>query len=217
MDLLNTIQNWSKDHLKNADTAHDYFHAQRVANTAQTLYLKNHHDPNELLFILVASYIHDCFDDKVVNSPEKNKSSLTSLLHQFGWPDEKIHHLFFIVEHLSFSKQLEKAQSLSYLGQIVQDADRLDALGAIGIARAFTFGGKHDALIYDPDILPQTELLNLEHYKSRKGTTINHFYEKLLTLKETMNTSEGKKLALNRTKYMESFLKEFFAEWEGNK
>ena len=122
--------------------------------------------------------------------------------------------VFAIIDHLSFSKNLSEKQVLSQEGQIVQDADRLDAIGAIGIARTFYYGGHVGNPMYDPELPPRTQM-DAAAYRSERSTVINHFYEKLLLLESKMNTETGRRLARKRTAFMEQFLQEFFDEWKG--
>ena len=122
--------------------------------------------------------------------------------------------VFAIIDHLSFSKNLSEKQVLSQEGQIVQDADRLDAIGAIGIARTFYYGGHVGNPMYDPELPPRTQM-DAAAYRSERSTVINHFYEKLLLLESKMNTETGRRLARKRTAFMEQYLQEFFDEWNG--
>ncbi len=128
-----------------------------------------------------------------------------------GLTEDTIDHVIDIIREISF-KGMETISPKSIEGKIVQDADRLDAMGAIGIARAFAYGGNHNRAIHIPDCQPNTNM-NETEYRNNKGTTINHFYEKLLLLKDRMNTDCAKAIAQKRDRYMREFLKEFYDEW----
>lgn len=135
------------------------------------------------------------------------------LLKSFDVDEEIINQVCYIIDNISFKGAKVKNSMTTKEGKIVQDADKLDAIGAIGIARAFAYGGKAGREIYNPDIKPEIHS-SFEEYKNSKGTSVNHFYEKLLLLKDKMNTKTGKKLAMKRHKIMQDYLKEFFKEWE---
>ena len=136
------------------------------------------------------------------------------LLELVGVDDTIVKEICFIIKHISFKGAAVRQSALNLEGQIVQDADRLDALGAIGIARAFAYGGYKGHMIYDPHIKPVYHT-SFEHYKGGSVTTINHFYEKLLLLKDRMNTVTGNRLAVHRHTFMEQFLKQFYDDWNG--
>lgn len=194
-------------------TGHDYYHAKRVAKLAKELYLmENQEDKNSLRIILAASYLHDTVDVKLVENTDKEKEKIILLLESSNFSEQEVAKIIYIIDNMSFSKNLESKKNLPMEGKYVQDADWLDALGAIGIARTFAFGGKQGNLIYDPKIKPNL-VHNTESYSKKDGTSINHFYEKLLKISNQMNTKAGKKIAIKRTKYMEKYLKEFFEEW----
>lgn len=213
---MDQIKRYVKEKLNLEPTGHDYYHAERVAKLAQKIYMDESDkiDDSSLKVIIASSFLHDTIDDKIEKNQniEKIKKDITSIL-QDDFTTEEILSIFDIIENMSYSKNLDKKQELSLEGQIVQDADRLDALGAIGIARAFAFGGKKNNLIHDPNIPPQLNI-TAKDYKYKNGTTINHFYEKLFKLDNLMNTKTGKKLAYERTQYMKHFLDKFFNEWD---
>src|SRR5699024_4734151 len=153
----------------------------------------------------------DTIDAKI--DPEK-RASLTeveNILHESGASDYQTKEVLYIIQNLSYSKNIDKKQTLSFLGQIVQDADRLDALGAIGTARAFYYGGSKQHLIYDDTRPRKAEEITEENYREQKSV-VNHFYENLLGLKDCMNTKMGRQLAKHRTEFMEQFLQELFDE-----
>lgn len=202
-----------KKELEGAEAGHDWFHIQRVYNNALNL-LKSE-QANEQVVVLGA-LLHDIADSKFHNGdetigPKKAMDFMTSI----DIIDEVKDHVVKIIENISFKGGNFNKTFHSKELEIVQDADRIDAIGAIGIARTFNYGGYKNNGLYDPEIKPKLKM-NKEEYKNHKGTTINHFYEKLLLLKDLMNTETGKKIAENRHQYMEGFLEQFYNEWEGN-
>ncbi|OJG87645.1 hypothetical protein RV13_GL003451 [Enterococcus raffinosus] len=167
---------------------------------------------SDTLIIEAASYLHDIIDDKVVADVGLEKRNLKKFLKELDFSTKEIQEIFEIIENMSFSKEIEEGKAdLTVAGQIVQDADRIDALGAIGILRTAYYGGHTDSPLYDPAILPQ-EFKSKQEYR-KKSTVINHFYEKLFKLPETMNTKAGKLEAERRKKFMENFLEVFYTEW----
>ncbi|GEK29432.1 HD domain-containing protein [Furfurilactobacillus siliginis] len=193
-------------------SGHDFFHVDRVAKLAAQI--DRTEATGQLFLILAAAYLHDVTDEKVVPDPQTAHVDLQQQLQTWGVNDETIAELFAIIDHMSFSKNLTEHQLLSSAGQIVQDADRMDAIGAIGIARTLTYGGNHDRVLYDPEIEPRTGMTKAM-YRSNEGTTINHFYEKLLLIKNQLNTPAAKALAEHRQQVMINFLTEFKQEWDG--
>lgn len=213
---LEKIRSFTKKQLKDERTGHDFYHGQRVAHLAEKMYLNDnpqaHKSSRMVAIIKTASYLHDTIDEKVCSNPEIVIKKIKTLLMESGFEDLEIADILFTIQHMSFSSNIDHHYQLPLSGQYVQDADRLESLGAIGIARAFTYGGKHGNLIYDPNIKPVT-LLNHDQYRSHEETTINHFYEKLFILEKLMNTTAGKNEAHRRTEYMRDFIKEFMDEW----
>lgn len=216
MDIAPVIS-FVKKQLEDERTGHDAYHAQRVADLATKMYLADfpnaHADSRIVAIIRSGGYLHDTIDEKVCAHPQQVISQIKLLLPKVGFTDLEIQDILFTIQHLSFSKNIEKHYKLPLSGQYVQDADRLESLGAIGIARAFTYGGKHGNLIYDPKIKPE-KLVSHDQYRQHEETTINHFYEKLFLLEDLMNTAAGKKEAHRRTEFMQEFLSEFFSEWD---
>lgn len=208
--ITKTIQ-FVKKELKDAESGHDWFHINRVYKNAMTI--AKEEDAN-VFIVEVAALLHDIADSKFNNGDENigpNKAKF--FLQSIDVNEKAINHIVQIIANMSFSKSLEKKELFqSKELQVVQDADRLDAIGAIGIARAFNYGGYKNRLLYDPKIKPNLNL-SKEAYKKSKAPTINHFYEKLLLLKDKMNTETGKKLATERHQFMEDFLKQFYKEW----
>lgn len=209
---LAKVREFVKSELQYETSGHDYTHITRVVNLAK-LILKFEDADEEL--VLVAAYMHDILDDKVTTNPKEKRRKIQQKLEELNYSAEFIEHVFQIIDNMSFSANLVTKQKLSLAGQIVQDADRLDAIGAIGIARTFYFGGHFGEIIYDPQIMPRISM-DKEDYR-KKSTVINHFYEKLLKLVDQMNTDTAKKLAQSRQAVMLDFLTEFQAEWNGEK
>lgn len=203
-----------KQQLEGAEGGHDWFHIQRVYNNA-LLIAKG--EPCNLLVVQLGALLHDVADSKFHNGDETVGPAVArAFLESHNVDAETIAHVIAIIENISFKGgNFEKHFSSTEL-DIVQDADRLDALGAIGIARTFNYGGFKNRTLYDPAVLPQLQM-DKEQYKATQSPTLNHFYEKLLLLKDRMNTPTGKTIAQGRHDYMEGFLAQFYAEWEGKK
>lgn len=209
MIIKNTID-FVKTQLAGAEAGHDWFHIERVHKLA--LHLQNIEGGN-LEVIELAALLHDIADPKFHDGDETLATKIVvDFLSKQEVNIEVINQVVFIIENMSFKNRKEAPENKSIELQIVQDADRLDAIGAIGIARTFNFGGFKNNLMYDPDIRPNLNL-SKEEYKKSKGTTINHFYEKLLLLKSMMNTKSAKTLAEERHELMEQFLHQFLKEW----
>lgn len=213
---LNLIKAYTKRILKMDVSGHDFYHCQRVAVSAQKLWQQDFSTATYNDEINAASYLHDTTDEKIVADPKKALSQIRTLLTTAGFNASQQKDIISTITQMSFSKNIAQQQQLPLFGQYVQDADRLDALGAIGIARAFAYGGSHQQPIYDPHHQPE-KLSNHFQYRHHQTTTINHFYEKLLHLQNLMNTKAGKKLAQQRSQYMQQFLTEFQQEWDGKK
>lgn len=213
---LNLIKAYTKIILQMDVSGHDFYHCQRVAVSAQKLWQQDFSTATYNDEINAASYLHDTIDEKIVADPQKALSQIRTLLTTAGFNASQQKDIISTITQMSFSKNIAQQQQLPLFGQYVQDADRLDALGAIGIARAFAYGGSHQQPIYDPHHQPE-KLSNHFQYRHHQTTTINHFYEKLLHLQNLMNTKAGKKLAQQRSQYMQQFLTEFQQEWDGKK
>ncbi len=211
-NLLFLTVDFVKQQLMNAEGGHDWFHIERVWKNAEAI---ARGEDCEQEIVALAALLHDIADSKFHGGDETVGPTLArNWLTSNGYPEEKIEHIVAIIENISFKggKELRTHESIEL--DVVQDADRLDAIGAIGIARTFNYGGFKNRAIYDPDIEPDLTMTK-EDYKKSTAPTINHFYEKLLLLKERMNTNTGKKIALERHRFMESFLDQFYAEWKG--
>jgi len=201
-----------KKTLANAEAGHDWFHIERVFKTAQTI---NQQENGDELVVCFAALLHDIADPKFNSGDEELGPNIAaSFLSSIDIDADIIAHVKLIIQNMSFKNSFDGAGFTSKELQIVQDADRLDAIGAIGIARAFTYGGFKNRVLYDPAILPEKHL-NKESYKNTTAPTINHFYEKLLLLKDLMNTAAGKAMATERHDFMLLYLEHFYKEWEG--
>jgi uncharacterized protein len=195
--------------LKDAEGGHDWWHIYRVWNNAK-LIAKT--EQANLLVIELAALLHDIADSKFHNGDEEIGPEKAGIFLKSIYADaETVQHVQQIIKHISFKAGFDKAVFHSAELDIVQDADRLDAIGAIGIARAFSYGGFKGREIYNPEIKPKPDMTKAE-YKNSTAPTINHFYEKLLLLKDKMNTATGKKLAEKRHNFMLSYLSQFYSE-----
>jgi uncharacterized protein len=210
MDLIqNTIQ-LVKQKLEGTESGHDWFHIERVWKLSS--YIQEREGGDQQV-IELAALLHDIADPKFHNGDETLAAKIVNeFLTKQKLDNETIEKVIFIIENMSFKNRNDAPQNLPLELKIVQDADRLDAIGAIGIARTFNFGGYKNNLIYHPDIPPKINQTK-EEYKKSNGTTINHFYEKLLLLKDLMNTNTAKDLATERHQLMLNFLDEFYKEW----
>jgi len=205
-----------KETLKNAEGGHDWFHIQRVFNNSM-LIAKEEDDIN-ILVVSLGALLHDIADAKFNDGDEALGPKMAEdFLLSLGVPKRTINHVTNIIKYSSFKASLTDGKMKKKLFtskelKVVQDADRLDAIGAIGIARAFNYGGFKNRALYDPSIPPNLNMTK-EEYKKSAAPTINHFYEKLLLLKDKMNTETGKRLAEERHQYMLDFLEQFYQEW----
>ncbi len=212
--IQNTID-FVKKELQNAEGGHDWFHIERVFNISNLL-LK--HEEGNATVVKLAALLHDIADPKFHGGDESiGPQTAKNFLESQSVDEQTIEHVVKIIEQMSFKNSLEKGTKFtSNELQIVQDADRLDAIGAIGIARAFNYGGFKNRELHNPDVPPNLNM-SKEEYKKSTAPTINHFYEKLLLLKDKMNTETGKKLAEERHKFMLDYLDQFYKEWNGTK
>ena len=211
--IENTIA-FVKLQLKDAEGGHDWFHIERVYKNTLAIAKEEQCD---ILICKLGALLHDIADSKFHNGDEKiGPKTARYFLENENVSEEIIKHVIQIIENISFKGGNFEKKFNSIELQIVQDADRLDAIGAIGIARCFNYGGFKDRTIYNPEIKPNLSM-SKEEYKNANAPTINHFYEKLLLLKDKMNTETGKKMALKRHEFMELFLEQFYAEWQGQK
>jgi uncharacterized protein len=203
-----------KDELSDAEGGHDWWHIYRVWKTALRL---AEEEKANLFVVSLGALLHDIADAKFYGGDEEiGPQKAEAFLQSIDVEKAVIDQVLVIIRHVSFKNRDELPEVLSIELQIVQDADRLDAIGAMGIARAFSFGGFKGRPMYDPAIKPNPNQSKAA-YKAAKSPTINHFYEKLLLLKDMMNTSAGKQMAAQRHRFMEQYLEQFYAEWEGKR
>ncbi|MDH4403721.1 MAG: HD domain-containing protein [Flavobacterium sp.] len=213
-DLINYTIAFVKKELENAEGGHDWFHIQRVYKNA--LLIANGENC-DILIVQLGALLHDIADSKFHDGDETVGPKKARLfLESKNVPENKIVPVINIIENISFKGGHEAKKFSSLELDIVQDADRLDAIGAIGIARTFNYGGFKNRAIYNPEINPNLNM-SKEEYKNSDAPTINHFYEKLLLLKDKMNTKTGKEIAAQRHEFMELFLNQFYDEWNGEK
>lgn len=211
-DLINKTILFVKEKLANAEGGHDWFHIQRVYKNA--LLIAKGENCDETV-VKLGALLHDIADSKFHDGDETvGPKAAREFLESEGVSEEIIIHVIQIIDNISFKGGNNEKHFSSIELDIVQDADRLDAIGAIGIARAFNYGGFKNRVMHDPAINPKLDMTK-EEYKKSQAPTINHFYEKLLLLKDKMNTKTGKQIAEERHNYMQGFLAQFYAEWDG--
>jgi len=210
MELINKTIELVKERLEGTESGHDWFHIERVWKLSLHIQEK---EGGDKLVIELAALLHDIADPKFHNGDETVATKIvTEFLTGQKVDGETIDKVIFIIENMSFKNRNDTPKELPLELKIVQDADRLDAIGAIGIARTFNFGGYKNNLMYHPDIQPKLNQ-SKEDYKKSNGTTINHFYEKLLLLKDLLNTKTAKEIAEQRHQFMLQFLDQFYKEW----
>ena len=211
--MQNLIQNTIKfvqKKLEGAEAGHDWFHIERVWKLSKKI---AESEKSNLLVVELGALLHDIADPKFHDGDENLALTVSrNFLESENVSEELIEQLLFIIKNISFKNRDEAPENLPIELKIVQDADRIDAIGAIGIARTFNFGGFKNNLMYHPEIQPKMNMTK-DEYKKSNGTTINHFYEKLLLLKDLMNTETAKKIASERHDFMLKFLDEFYKEW----
>jgi uncharacterized protein len=214
-DIIEATIAFVKSELLDAEGGHDWFHIERVYKNSLLI---AKHESVDITVVSLAALLHDIADPKFHKGDETIGPKVASkFLLKHNVDSEIIEHVAQIIENMSFKNSFDL--NLAFTSkemEVVQDADRLDATGAIGIARCFNYGGFKDRALYNPEIPPNLNMTKAE-YKAAKAPTLNHFYEKLLLLKDQMNTKTGKRIASDRHRYMEGFLKQFYAEWEGEK
>jgi len=215
-DLIINAVSFIKVFFKGESSGHDFYHSIRVFRTAHTI-AKNEEKNQKVnkKFVYLSALLHDVDDRKISPETYENKDNAEKFLKDNGVSSEEINIIKKLIDDISF-KGKDTVTPDTIEGKIVQDADRLDAIGAIGIGRTFAFGGKNGRDMHDPEQKPNLNQSSEEYVKNR-STTINHFYEKLLLLKDLMNTDSGRKIAIHRTNYMIDFLNEFYDEWDGIK
>ena len=209
-DLISRAAEYARAKFENEYSGHDWFHTLRVFKAATRI---AEAEGADIVTVQLAALLHDVDDRKLSPETYENKANARRFLTENKVDDGKTDEICRIIGEISFS---EGCVPSTIEGKCVQDADRLDAIGAIGIARAFSYGGNHNRLMYHPDIAPNLDM-GKEEYVKRNSTTVNHFYEKLFKLTDMMNTDTAKAIAKERDAYMKAFIAEFLDEWEGKK
>ncbi|OYX82751.1 MAG: phosphohydrolase [Flavobacteriales bacterium 32-34-25] len=213
-DIISKTISFVKEQLNNAEGGHDWFHIERVYKNSLLIAKE---EVCNLQIVQLGALLHDIADSKFHNGDESVGPKVArTFLESQNVSEDIINAVINIIENISFKGGNNEKTFSSIELDIVQDADRLDAIGAIGIARTFNYGGFKNRTLYDPEIAPNLNM-SKEEYKNSQAPTINHFYEKLLLLKDKMNTETGKQIAQQRHLFMETFLAQFYAEWEGEK
>jgi uncharacterized protein len=208
--LIENAIKYVKELFQNEYSGHDYFHTIRVYKIGKQIAIKENAN---IEIVMISALLHDVDDIKLSPTTHKNKDNARKFLQDNKVEENIINLICDIISEISY-KGIDTIPAKTLEGRIVQDADRLDALGAIGIARAFAYGGNHNRVMYDPDILPCLNMTELE-YRNHISTTVNHFYEKLFNLKSLMNTQTAKEIAISRENYMKEYLETFINEWDG--
>lgn len=199
--------------LAEAEGGHDWFHIERVWRLAR--HIGENEGNVDMGVVELGALLHDIADSKFHDGDEEiGPKTARAFLESEGAPEETIVHVENIIRHISFKGSFEGQKWMSPELAVVQDADRLDALGAVGIARTFNYGGHKGRLLYDPEVKPNLTM-SKDEYKASTAPTLNHFYEKLLLLRDLMNTETGRQMADARHAFMEQFLEQFYAEWNG--
>ncbi|MGQ8337512.1 HD domain-containing protein [Sunxiuqinia sp. A32] len=212
IEILLKTEKYIRDLFNKEGSGHDWWHIHRVRETA----VKIGKEENANLFqIELAALLHDLDDWKINGSTYKENERVKHWFEKIELDEDQQTQIIEIIQQVSYKGAGVKNHAKTIEAMVVQDADRLDAIGAIGIARTFAYGGNKNRLIFDPEVNP-TMHQSFEEYQMDNGHTINHFYEKLLLLKDRMNTKTGKQLAIARHEFMENYLTQFFNEWELN-
>lgn len=210
--ILTKTESFVRETLQNAEGGHDWWHIHRVRNTALTI---GRQEGADLFIVELGALLHDIADSKFHNGNDDiGPGKAVEFLQSIGCKKEDIDHVQNIVRYISYKGGHQSSEFQSRELDVIQDADRLDAIGAIGIARAFNYGGFKNRALHDPNIPPNLHM-DVETYKKNNGPTINHFYEKLLLLKDLMNTDTGRRMAAERHDYLIGYLDQFFREWDG--
>tara|TARA_R110001592_G_scaffold72678_9_gene221849 strand:- start:32200 stop:32853 length:654 start_codon:yes stop_codon:yes gene_type:complete len=211
-EIINKTTIFVKEQLADAEGGHDWFHIERVYTNALLI---SKGEKVDVLVVSLAALLHDIADSKFHDGDEAiGPKTAREFLFSLNVDSSVIEHVINIIKNISFKGGNITQEFNSLELDVVQDADRLDAIGAIGIARCFNYGGFKNRTLYNPEIKPNLKMAK-EEYKNSNAPTVNHFYEKLLLLKDRMNTVTAKKIALERHRFMETFLKQFYKEWNG--
>lgn len=205
--MIESVMNAVRVLLEKDAGGHDYWHTLRVYRTAMNIAEKESCDKT---VVALGALLHDVDDRKLFAT--QDYANARRILRENGVSTALEHQVIDVISTVSFSSGAAAPDSME--GKIVQDADRLDALGAIGVARTFAYGGSSKSPMHDPDLPPRLNMTK-EEYRNHRGTSVNHFYEKLFTLKDMMNTETGRAMALHRDAFLHAFLEEFFREWDG--
>ncbi|KAF3653378.1 putative cytochrome 86B1-like, partial [Capsicum annuum] len=218
MEIISKAEELVERRMRGNDASHDAAHAFRVRDLALSLAHQQglSSSPHSMLIVELAALLHDIGDYKYVRDPSEARI-VEEFLQGQGVQDEMKIKILDIIKGMGFKEEVGEVANRNYSIEfgVVQDADRLDAIGAIGIARCFTFGGSRHRVLHDPRIQPRSDLSKENYMNKEEQTTVNHFHEKLLKLKDLMKTKAGKERAEKRHKFMEDFLKEFYEEWDG--
>ena len=209
-EIIARAMAYVKEKFENEYSGHDWFHTLRVFRTATRI---AEAEGADVVTVQLAALLHDVDDRKLSPETYAEQKNARSFLAENGVEESVVCEICRIISEVSFVGSDSVVPS-TLDGKCVQDADRLDAIGAIGIARAFAYGGNHNRLMYHPDIAPNPNMSKEEYIKSN-STTVNHFYEKLFKLTDMMNTDTAKQIAKERDEYMKAFISEFMDEWEG--
>ena len=209
-EIIDRAAAYVREKFENEYSGHDWFHTLRVFKTATRI---AEAEGADLVTVQLAALLHDVDDRKLSPETYEDKANARGFLSENNVDAVRIEGICRIIGEISFA---ENRVPSTLEGKCVQDADRLDAIGAIGIARAFAYGGNHNRLMYHPDVKPNLNM-SKEEYVNSKSTTVNHFYEKLFKLTDMMNTETAKAIAREREEYMRGFLAEFMDEWEGKR
>ncbi len=213
--IVEATKNYVRVTLKDAEGGHDWFHTLRVYNNSLLI---SKGEKVDALVVALGALLHDIADSKFHDGDDTIGPKMArEFLFKHNVDSLVIEHVINIIENISFNKSLEKGKKFTSAElEVVQDADRLDAIGAIGIARCFNYGGFKNRKLFDPSIKPKMNMTK-DEYKKSTAPTINHFYEKLLLLSDKMNTTTGKRIAKQRHQFMEQYLDQFYAEWDGKR
>lgn len=213
-EIIQQIAEKVKRQFEGEGTGHDWWHIYRVWRMSKRI--AEHYKEADKFIVELAALVHDMVDHKLMENPSDGEKAIKRLLSEHHLNEEQINQVLQIVRHVSFKGARVEKKMESLEGQIVQDADRLDAIGAIGIARTFAYGGSRHHELYNPEI-PVEPHEDFAAYKNSRAPSINHFYEKLLLLKDRLNTEVAGKIAEERHLFMEEFLERFYDEWEGSR
>lgn len=216
--FLEQIVTFVKGEMLTNDSSHDWHHIERVRRLAKTLAVREGLDEKQQFMVELCALLHDIKDWKYSNGSDSQEDFVRNFLEKQEISSDLINDICYVISRIGFSKQLSSSAEgirpeLVHVLDIVQDADQLDAIGAMGIARCLTYGGAKNNILYDPEIKPRENLTEKE-YKYGKSTTINHFHEKLFKLKDLIKTESGRKIAEKRHEIMVNFVNQFYNEWD---